>query len=52
MLTKTEFCKAYIKNYERDEKIKSVSGADVFKSTNVGLCMDYLGLIRSGRIHL
>ncbi len=47
MLTKEEFCKAYIKQYEMENKIESVSGADVFKSTNLGICMDYLGLTNS-----
>jgi hypothetical protein len=44
MMTKAEFCKSYIYSYERKNYLEKVTHSDVFKDTNVGICMDYLGL--------
>ena len=45
MVTKEEFCWMIINNFKQQEKIFDIDDADMLKSSQLAVAMEYLGLI-------
>lgn len=55
MLTKTEYCEAFVENYlmhrgPHNKKIEDIKEEEIFASTSLGICLEFLGKIPSEEI--
>ncbi len=46
MITKEQFCKMIIKEYLKDENQEKINDWDILKSSNLAVCMEFLGIIK------
>jgi hypothetical protein len=49
MLTKTQFCKSVVGNFEVDEGRKVTEG-DIYQSSTLAVAMEHLGMLKSKQL--